>query len=297
MCRVRLLLVLVASLAPAVWSVAPAESCDNAMSRDEVAHCLAQELRAADASINTTYSALMARLDDPGKSALRAEQRAWLRQRDADCELNSRARDREDWYRDLAEDYGKTVCVTRYTRRQNESLAAKLRGLEGAAAPAVEAPQPPPAAVAPEDKSLYRLLTQTSRQRGLWYFEVTIVPEEFTTATDVWYGCGREHYHPGGYLQVHIAHAPVPPFHGGIALDLAAGKMYVRNSMQGWNDGEPGTSGGMNLKLGEEYRCGVETTALLKPLLDSGSLRINLGDEKFYFPMPDGYRPFIDGGK
>jgi uncharacterized protein YecT (DUF1311 family) len=296
MSRVHPLLVLMASLAAAAWSVAHAGACDDARTSEAVAGCLAQELRAADANINATYSALMARLDDSGRSALRAQQRAWLKQRDADCELSGQARDREQWYRELLADYGKTVCVTRYTRRQNESLAARLHGLDAPAAPPAAAP-PAAAAMPPEDKSLYRLLSHSSRQQGLWYFEVTLNPPQVPTPTDVWYGCRREHYYAGGLVQLHGANMPAPPFHAGIALDLAAGKLYVRDSLLGWSNGAPGTSGGSNMKLAENYRCGVETTALLKPLLDNGALRINLGDDKFFFPIPDGYRPFSDGGQ
>jgi hypothetical protein len=116
------------------------------------------------------------------------------------------------------------------------------------------------------------------------------------TPTDVWYGCRREHAYAGGLVQVHASDRIAQEFHGGIALDLNAGKVYVLVDGR-WTDGEPGTSGGLTVKLGETYRCGVETTALLKPLLDNGSIRINYGAKPFTYPMPEGYRPFIDGGQ
>ena len=79
----------------------------------------------------------------------------------------------------------------------------------------------------------------------------------------------------------------------GFALDLEAGKLYVRRN-GAWPRGVPGSSGGMDLKLGRTYRCGADSTALVAPLVEKGFLQLNFGEKAFSYSMPDGYRPFAE---
>lgn len=51
----------------------------------EMNACAARDLKAADLELNRRYSALMESLPASSRSALRAEQRAWLKQRDPQC--------------------------------------------------------------------------------------------------------------------------------------------------------------------------------------------------------------------
>ena len=177
--------------------------------------------------------------------------------------------------------------MTRYTRQRIAYLSERLKEESGA-------PIAPPT---PTDKRDYRQLSESGRENGLWYFEVTIDAMSIATnPTDVWYGCRREHFYAGALAQARGSGGLAFQYHGGVALDLNAGKVYVRGD-NGWIDGAPGSSGGMAVKLGETYRCGVETTVLVHPLIDQGSVQINYGDQKFFYSMPEGYHPFSDGGK
>lgn len=51
--------------------------------------CAAEEAEAADKALNDAYKAVIARLDDQEKAALRTQQRAWIKQRDAKCSEES----------------------------------------------------------------------------------------------------------------------------------------------------------------------------------------------------------------
>lgn len=50
-----------------------------------MAACIEAELQAQDARLNAAYRAAMERLEPAGQNRLRAEERAWIRQRDAGC--------------------------------------------------------------------------------------------------------------------------------------------------------------------------------------------------------------------
>ncbi|WP_420381527.1 lysozyme inhibitor LprI family protein [Novosphingobium sp.] len=51
----------------------------------DLQHCAAHDLRVADAQMTTRYNGLRATLPTAARTALLAEQRAWLRSRDRDC--------------------------------------------------------------------------------------------------------------------------------------------------------------------------------------------------------------------
>lgn len=53
-----------------------------------MAACFAADYRRADGRLNRTYAATMKRLPSARRIALRASQRAWIKQRDAACPLD-----------------------------------------------------------------------------------------------------------------------------------------------------------------------------------------------------------------
>ncbi len=276
--------------------IASADDCTDAKTSAAIAQCLAQGLRRSDDKINASYQALITKVDGPAKAELRRSQRAWIKERDADCGTDTRESDREKWYQFLTTDYGKIVCVTRHTEQRTATLESLLKNPSAGDSNSVgDRATPGPVA---NDKKDYRLLSNTSRDKGLWYYEVTVNPAQIAlfSPTTVWYGCRLEHQYAGGLFQVRQTDSMARATTGGIALDLDAGKIYVR--VEGnWIIGNPGSSGGEDIQLGQKYRCGVETTALLAPFLADGSIRINYGELPFRYSLPDGYRPFSDGGK
>lgn len=53
-----------------------------------MAGCINAELTRQDKRLNTAYAGAMARLSPKAKDSLRAKQRAWIKNRDAECEAN-----------------------------------------------------------------------------------------------------------------------------------------------------------------------------------------------------------------
>lgn len=54
-----------------------------------MAACFGADYRRADARLNTTYAATMKRLSVARRAALRSSQRAWIKQRDRACPLQT----------------------------------------------------------------------------------------------------------------------------------------------------------------------------------------------------------------
>lgn len=66
------------------WPTAPGQrKCETS---DEPLACETEDYEAADAALNAAYKQVMGRLSAEGKTRLRADQRAWIKQRDDDCE-------------------------------------------------------------------------------------------------------------------------------------------------------------------------------------------------------------------
>ncbi|MGH8173869.1 MAG: lysozyme inhibitor LprI family protein [Rhodanobacteraceae bacterium] len=80
----------------------------------------------ADAELNATYAALMAKLDAPNQARLRDAQRAWIAFRDKECAFRSQGSD--------AGSIGPTAiagCVTELTAARTVELKAQLDCPEG----------------------------------------------------------------------------------------------------------------------------------------------------------------------
>lgn len=265
----------------------------------DVSECLGQELRDSDAKINASYQELMKRLDDAGKAKLRKEQRTWIKERDIVCHLDTKESDREKWYRAVLADYGTTVCVTRYTRGRTAELVYMLAQIT----PVLQT-QPTPAAgpVQPavsHDLSDYQMFSAARAEHGRWYLEVTIDIGKIAgfSPTAVMVGCWDQT--PGGHsygnlIQARASDTSGPILRKGFALDLEDGKFYSRTDGN-WQGGAPGTSGGYDgLRLGRFYRCGVDSTTMVAPLVRNGYLDINFGEKPFFYQMPEGYRPLSE---
>jgi hypothetical protein len=144
--------------------------------------------------------------------------------------------------------------------------------------------------------SEYRFYSQ-NKTAGRWYFEVLVNVGEIakTSPTALFIGCIDERVDMayGDLSQIRSLDQSEPIKRFGFALDLEAGKLYISNNGV-WTNGEPGTSGGMDLKLGHPYKVGIETTVLIEPLVYSGYLQFNLGEKAFNYSMPNGYRPFSE---
>lgn len=285
-----------------VMSGAHAARCKaRSSSSEDIAECLGYELRDADVGINDSYQALMGKLGDADKVKLRQEQRAWIKERDAVCRLDGKQTDREKWYESILTNYSKTVCVTRYTWQRTAALNYMLRtrGLPVPGEPqAVTVAPPPPVSHSLQD---YQVVFPETKTTGLWYFEVTINVGEIArfspTAMDI--QCQDRAAAPTGasaLVQARGSDTSLPILRKGFALDLESGKFYVRTD-GAWLKGSPGSTNGLDLKLGRVYVCGIDSTALVAPLLKQGFLDVNLGERPFAYAMPDGYRPFSESGR
>jgi len=264
--------------------------CGAAASDTQRAACLRVELAQSDETINTTYAALKARLDDAGRLVLRDAQRAWIRRRDAVCGIEQSEGDRAAWLADLSRDYARTVCVVRFTGGRVAQLQAQLAAPEPASAPA-----PVAASTAPAEAS-YDLRARMPQSTGKWYFETALRVGALADAAEQAIFIGERG--PGGgslgTLQtIHRRDAGAPDRNVGVAVDLDNGKLYIRTNGV-WREGGPATSGGLDVKLGRPYVAWVSSSAALDHAVGTGAIDVNLGQRPFVYAIPDGYLP-MDG--
>jgi len=80
------------------WSQTQVE-CNYAGTQAQMNTCAMRDFNTADGELNRIYKKLIASLKPEGKKSLRAEQRAWLKQRDPKCkmEANSEAEGGSMW--------------------------------------------------------------------------------------------------------------------------------------------------------------------------------------------------------
>jgi uncharacterized protein YecT (DUF1311 family) len=253
----------------------------------ERAQCIGQDLRRSDVEINDTYGQLRGRLSPEGQSELRHQEIAWIKARAQACQVDTREPDRDRWMANLLADYSKTVCVVRFTERR----VAELRAQEAALvqpAPATPAPLPLPQALPPIDYDhagvgdIYELVAQKTPSTGKWYFEVVLNQGEIARdASSVMFvgvqGLGFSNV--GTLHTIHRRNIGQPPVNIGVALDLDAGKLYIRVD-GGWRQ-QPGSAGGLDLKLGRPYVAKLTSSVPLGPYLDRGLVEVNFGQHAF----------------
>ena len=274
-----------------------AQQCDNPGSSEDVAYCLGAELRESDGKINKTYRALMGKLGQDEKESLRQEQREWIKERDAVCASASKESNREKWFQWLLKDYGKTVCVTRYTRQRIAELDGMLTDLSSK--PQAQKPQSKPIKKKMKSVQGSYAIWSAEKKSGRWYFEVTVNRGGIArfSPSALWIGCRDKkiNQNAGMLLNIRGSDTSAPVSRLGFALDLESGKLYFRTNGN-WYEDKPGSSGGIDLKL-NPHSCGMETTVLIAPLVDKGYLQPNFGGKPFMYSMPDGYRPFVEAGR
>jgi uncharacterized protein YecT (DUF1311 family) len=269
------------------------------------AQCIGQELRASDQVINDAYAHLHDALDADGQAALRHQEIAWIRLRAKTCQVDARQSDREKWFADLLTDFGKTVCVVRFT----DQRVAELRAQQAALRPAATAGAPPAQVLPPPAPSdtgdIYELVAQKMPASGKWYFEVTMDQSDIakSASATIFIGVSGAGFGNVGTLRtVRKRNIGAEPVTIGIAFDLDDGKLYLRDN-GAWQH-PPGSAQGLDLKLGRPYQAQLSSSIPLNPFLaDRGTpflnraaVDVNLGQRAFIYAVPDGYIPLDSNG-
>ena len=275
MTRLSVVLVAVASVFVAPVTVA---ACGDLTRRD----CRFERLQSADQAINATYSSLLTSLPSAEVESLRLAQRNWIKQRDIACQIEPRLTRQSDWLARLATDSTRAICVV----GASEARLGELRDL-----------RVQPMFNSSDLVDRREFMFPITRKRGKWYFEVEVVT------------AGLQNEAP---FSLQIGIASPSQLHGmqadrktmmdragssrrywvGMAVDLDNGKAYWSENGE-WQQGEPGTAGGSDIKRGDDYAIRVISTGpSLSQRLQLGSIRLNTGTRAFTYPVPAGFVPF-----
>lgn len=255
--------------------------------------CIAADLMAADAQINQRYQDLKRTLPYARFVRIRNEQRQWIRKRDRTCELHIHVKTMDAWYRAVAADPLKAVCVTRLTQMRERVLARE-------AGPASSAAQQPSGAPAPTGRTAsqvaydrqYDVLSPNTHSHGKYYFEVDVNRADVVPAGGgvLYIGLRQGRLNSGVLLRLgHLKQDGTVVV--GIAADLDEGLVYIR-SHQGWYQGAPGSSAGTIVKLGRNWHAGYFGSLPLRGPMLAGTVHLNEGASDFHYAMPEGYKPF-----
>jgi uncharacterized protein YecT (DUF1311 family) len=284
----------VVTLFLALDSGAARAQCDNPKTSEQRAQCVGEELRGADRTINRVYGDLMKSLTPADRTTLRNEQRAWLKSRDQVCGLTWSKGDREVWLADLLRDYQKTVCVVRLTNERVQSLNNYQQSNSVASAPAASA--------ASDSTPLYDLYTREAKTKGKWYFEVKIDEPAIQKLAEATFSIGivqavseadaanEKGGSYGNLITIRRIDKNVAIYTVGYAIDLDNGKIYSSDN-GAWEDGAPGSSGGIDLLRGRNYKGEFSSSVSITPFLNAHHLDVNFGDRPFAYHLPDGYSP------
>jgi uncharacterized protein YecT (DUF1311 family) len=270
--------------------------CDNPKTDAARAECIKTELKGSDSTINRTYVELMKSLSPEDRTALRNQQRAWLKTRDQTCGITWSKGDRESWFRDLLKDYQKTVCVVRLTNARVGALGSYQK------ANSVALASDPAPAASSDGELLYDLQSSESRTKGKWYFEVKVDGAAIQKIAEVTLFIGVEQSQPeqgaanedgqatGSFVMIRRNNKTPDSGTLGFAVDLDNGKLYT--SQDGaWQGGGPGTAGGLDLLKGRTYKAYLSSSSAVNPFLKARVLDLNYGDRSFLYHLPDGYKP------
>ena len=280
---------------------AHAGECDDPKSSEEIAHCLGKDLRDSDSKINESYKELMGKLSESEKTNLRQTQRTWIKDRDSVCQLNTRETNREKWYESLLKDYSKTVCVTRYTRQRTADMGVMLAKLspQKSASPSPANPASPATPSAPAIPDIaYDKRPATAHSSGKWYFELTVNYGESVTVGPcvVTVGVSDKLQYSGILDNIRPRDSGKNSLRYGFAVDLDNGKLYTSQNGE-WLRGDPGSNGGVDLKLGRNYFAAFSVSAdSITPYLDRKAIVPNFGDVAMAYALPAGYSPWRSKG-
>lgn len=265
--------------------------CDDPKTSLEISLCLGKELRDSDVKINQSYKELMGRLTGRDKATLRNQQRAWIKERDTVCDLDTKETNREKWFQELLLDYGKTICVTRYTRKRTGELD---RMLSNSSMQPGMISEPPKADASPANNLdvAYDRRPATVHMNGKWYYEMLIDYSQVAQIGPVALviGVSESGHLVGSMDNIRKQDAGKDPITVGIAVDLDNGKLYIsRNGA--WIGGAPGSNEGLDLKLGRNYYGTFAISAdSPKTYLDNKALIPNFGDRQMTYAIPAGYK-------
>jgi uncharacterized protein YecT (DUF1311 family) len=269
--------------------------CDNPKTDAVRAECIKAELKGSDSTINRSYGELMKSLSPDNRTALRNEQRAWLKTRDETCGITWSKGDREVWFADLLKDYQKTVCVIRLTNARVQALQSYER--TNSVAPAAE----PTASAGSDGELLYDLESHEPKVKGKWYFEAKVDGAAIQKLAEATLFIGVSQSEPaqgaaneGGQAtgtMVMIRRNTKSPDSGtlGFALDLDNAKLYTSRD-GAWEGGAPGSAGGLDLLRGRTYKAYLNSSAAVNPFLKAHALELNYGERAFLYHLPDGYK-------
>ena len=273
--------------------------CDNPWDDQERAACLSADLRQSDAQINKTYEELLATFNETGKAKLRYEQLAWLKKRDKVCQLDSHEKNREKWFQNLLEDHQKAVCVVRMTilrQRELKPTHPSLASVDPMKLPMKSSGLVKSAAVMPMSlqSDAYDVFGRLPRITGKWYLEVRLDVAQIARFAETALFVGVKSNDSGSIgklLRIRNKDSSAEPQVLGIAVDLDNGKLYIREN-GAWPRGEPGSSGGLDIKLGRNYTAIISSSTLLSAPLRNNFIDINFGEHAFTYALPDGYSPY-----
>jgi uncharacterized protein YecT (DUF1311 family) len=280
---------------PALLAFAPAGAraqCDNPKTSEQRAQCVGEELRGSDRTINRVYGDLMKSLSPEDRTALRSEQREWLKTRDQVCGLTWSKGDREAWLADLLRDYQKTVCVVRLTNERVQAL--NNYQASNSVAPASAPP------VAADSAPIYDLFTREAKTKGKWYFEVKVDEPAIQKVAEATFSVGVFQAVPeanaanerggsyGNLITIRRIDRNVELYTLGFGVDLDNGKLYLSKNGS-WYEGAPGSSGGLDLMRGRAYKGEMSSSVSVNTFLNSHLLDVNFGDRAFTYHIPDGY--------
>jgi uncharacterized protein YecT (DUF1311 family) len=287
--------VVIASFAILAASATRAQ-CDNPKTDAARAECIKTELKGSDSTINRTYVELMKSLSPEDRTALRNEQRVWLKTRDQRCGITWSKGDREAWFADLLRDYQKTVCVVRLTN-------ARVQALESDQKANKVAPVADPAPIGGSDgEPVYDMESREPKTKGKWYFEVKVDGPAIQKLAEVTLFIGVQQSQPeqgatnengqasGSFVMIRRNNKTPDSGTLGFALDLDNGKLYM-NQDGAWEGGGPGTAGGLDLLKGRTYKAYLSSSTAVNPFLKAHALELNYGDRAFLYHAPDGYKP------
>jgi uncharacterized protein YecT (DUF1311 family) len=267
--------------------------CDNPKTSEQRAQCVGDELRGSDRTINRVYGDLLKSLSPDDRIALRNDQRGWIKMRDQECGLTWSKGDREAWLADLLRDYQKTVCVVRFTNDRVQTLYQYQKS---------NSISPTAPAAASDATPVYDLFTLERKTNGKWYFEATVDEPGIQKLADATFSIGvlqlviengvvnKQGTMSGSLVTIRRTDNNVARYALGYALDLDNGKLYVRKNGE-WENGVPGSSGGINLTPGRESVGILYSSVAIDSFLKSRLLDVNFGDRAFAYHLPDGYSP------
>jgi len=294
----RLSQIAILALLCAAASGAAHAQCDHPKTDAARADCIKTELKGSDSTINRTYGELLKSLSPEDRTALRTEQRAWIKTRDQQCGLTWSKGDREAWFEDLLQDYQKTVCVVRLTNDRVSALANYQKNNK--LAPAAES-----APVVADGQLIYELQSAQPKTSGKWYFEVKVDGPAIQKLAEVTLfvgvaqsapaaGAANENGQASGSIVMIRRNQNLDTGTLGFALDLDNGKLYT--SQDGaWQGGAPGTAGGIDILKGRIYKAYLNSSAAMNPFLKTHAVDLNYGDRGFVYHVPDGYKPLETG--